>query len=358
MADSQHIVSLYVDGEKRIVTTDAPSVGEVLRRTGIKLSQGDLVEPGGSTKLPAGFYNINIYRSRPVVVLDGKYTYRIQTARQSSRQIAADAGVTIYPEDQVDSGMVTDFISDGGVGNRLVITRALPVAIKVDGKIINLRTQAKTVKQLLVAKGIILGEADQVRPSLDSGIVPGLRIGVTRVAEAVVVTPKVLARPIQTVLDPNMSKGSSKIQQEGSDGHEVVTFKVQYRDGVETAREALNIDGHVDPSPRVIVQGTRVFFAGSVEYWRPFVTEAATAVSINPDLMLGIMRCESNGNANASNGSHFGLYQYDWTTWLSAGGSRDNVNEGEAQIKLTARKIAHEGTRAWDASKFCWSRYQ
>jgi len=94
-------------------------------------------------------------------------------------------------------------------------------------------------------------------------------------------------------------------------------------------------------------------FAGNVEYWRPQVEAAAAAWNLDPNMMLRIMQCESNGNATdvstfIVNGQHpTGLFQYLPSTWRAAGGTDDNIFDGSLQIKLTARKMANEGTSAW-----------
>jgi len=73
LADSARIVSLYSDGQKRVVTSEAHTVGAVLSENKVELGEGDIVEPAVDTDIPAGFFNINVYRSRPVVVIDGTH---------------------------------------------------------------------------------------------------------------------------------------------------------------------------------------------------------------------------------------------------------------------------------------------
>jgi uncharacterized protein YabE (DUF348 family) len=352
-ADNQRLVSLYVDGQKRVFATDAMTVGEVLSHSHVALGANDLVEPTAGTAVPQGFFNINVYRSRPVLVQDGFRTYRIQSAYQSPRLLAQAAGLSVYPEDTYTTEIIDNIVDDQAVGVKVTIQRSLPLTVRVDGKLRSIRTQAGTVGEALTGAGISLGLKDSASVPLDSPVVRGMQLAVTRVAEVetTVVTP--LPHTTQTVMDPNMLKGQTKVQTEGSDGAKTAIFRIHYRDGAEVNRELVHLVSQTAPVTRVEVVGTKVLFAGSVEYWRPLVIEAATEWNIDPNMMMRIMACESGGNATTVshfivNGEHpMGLFQYLPSTWRSAGGTDANILDGAAQIKLTAKKMALYGTKPW-----------
>lgn len=70
-----------------------------------------------------------------------------------------------------------------------------------------------------------------------------------------------------------------------------------------------------------------------------------------------IAACESSGDPKASNGSHFGLFQFDMKTWASVGGTGNPGNASMAeQYRLAAALLASRGTQPWDASKACWTK--
>ncbi len=347
------MVSLYVDGQKRIFSTDATTVGDILRRADVKLAPGDLVEPAAAATVPSGQFNINVYRAHPVLVVDGVRSYRLESAYQSPRLLALAAGLTVYPEDQYRTEVITDFVQTGAIGEKVTIVRAKPLSVKVDGTVHQLRTQADTIAGALQGADIALGAKDTVSVSLTAPVLPGTQVQVTRVTEAVVTITTALPRAVKTITDPSMLKGQTKVQTEGSDGQKTVTYRIHYQNGVETARELLQVVNQTDPTTKVVVVGTKVIFAGSIEYWRPQVEAAAAQWGIDPNMMLRIMQCESNGNAsdvNATpvNGQHAsGLFQYLPSTWIAAGGTADNIFDGSVQIQLTAKKMALYGTGPW-----------
>ena len=148
-ADASRVVSVYFDGDKRVISTDANTVGEAINRAGVDLGPDDLVEPAADTKLPQGYFNINVYRARPVVVVDGAKSYQLRSAFQSSRLIVTAAGLITFPEDTYRSEVVTNFVGDGTVGEKITIIRSKPLQISVDGKNMLVHSPGPTVGDVL-----------------------------------------------------------------------------------------------------------------------------------------------------------------------------------------------------------------
>ena len=353
-ADSQHMVSLYADGQKRVFGTDANTVGDLLKRSNVSLAAGDSVEPAATTAISDGFFNVNVYRARPVIVIDGYRSYRFSSASRSPQQIAKQAGLTVFPEDAYKQEAVTDIVSSAAIGDKITVQRAVPIAVKVDGAVKTVRTQAKTVGEAIKDSGIALGLNDTISMPQETAVAPDMSLGITRVTEVVTTITSPIARPVQTIADPTMLKGQSVVKSEGADGSQTVTYRIHYKDGAETARDMVALVSKTDPQPKVVVNGTKVMFSGSVEYWRPMVVEAAAQWNYDPNIMMRIMACESGGNATSIshfivNGEHpTGLFQYLPSTWRSAGGTDDNILDGAAQIQITAKKMALYGTGPWE----------
>jgi uncharacterized protein YabE (DUF348 family) len=353
-ADSKALISLYADGQQHIFSTDDKTVGDVLRHEGVKLAEGDLVEPAADSVVPRGQFNINVYRARPVLVQDGLQTYRLNNAYQSPRLLALAAGLIIHPEDSFRTEIITDVAGNGAVGEKVTVERAKPINVKVDGKLRLIRTQARTAADALATSGVVLGASDTVSVPRTAPVTAGMSIAITRVTEAVVTLTQVLPRPVQKIADPKTLKGQTAVKEAGSDGQKTVVYRVHYKDGVETGREAIQTVSETKPVPKVIVEGTKVMFAGSVEHWRPLVEAAAAQYGLDPNMMLRIMMCESRGNASAvSNfvvmGQHpTGLFQFLPSTWRANGGTDDNIFDGALQIQIAAKKMARDGTSAWE----------
>jgi resuscitation-promoting factor RpfB len=299
LADSSKVVSLFHDGEKKTFTTDATTVGEVLKRAQVALSEGDLVEPKADTPITEGFFYINVFRARPVIVIDGQTTKRLRSPYENPKLIAASAGLTVYPEDRFETRVVTNFVADKIVGEKVIIDRATPFRVAADGKVMTLRSHQGTLAEALKDTGVSLGEKDTVSPALSSPVVPGLSVAITRVTEVVTSKHEVLPKTIKTTTDPAMYSDESRVAEEGKDGGQDVTYKIKYHNGVEVDRQKLKVENKVEPTAKVVVKGTK----------------------IRDDVWARLRRCESGGNyaTNTGNG-YYGAYQFDIGTWGNYGG--------------------------------------
>jgi uncharacterized protein YabE (DUF348 family) len=252
------VVSLYADGEKKIVSTDATTVGELLQRSGVTLGTGDIVEPAASTPITQGFFNVNVYRAKPVTIVDGDKTYHLLSAYSSPRLLAESAGITVYPADKYKSEVVTNFVDQTDIGVKLTIERSLPFTVTIGGVTTGYRAQPGTVAEALNSAGVPLGQQDTVSSPLSAPLTPNMALTIQRVNEVVTTVEEVLPAPTQTVQDANEPIGYSAVQTQGSDGHQTVKYRIHYTNGVETSRDALLTSDVVAATPTVTVVGIKV----------------------------------------------------------------------------------------------------
>jgi uncharacterized protein YabE (DUF348 family) len=264
-ADAQRLVSVYADGEKRVFATATGTVADVLARAGVVLGPNDIVEPPAGTDVTKHFFNINVYRARPVTVQDGERTYHIVSAFQNPHLLADQAGLKLYPEDTYKVEMISDIVSEQAIGVKVTVIRAVPLTVRVDGQSRAIRTQAKTVGDALQGAGISLGLQDSVSPALDSPVVSGMKVRIVRVAIADTTVTEQLKRNERTVDDPTILWGQRQVQQEGSDGYRKVSYRLHYRDGVVVQRELLKVVEQVNPTERVELVGTKVPYVGPAD---------------------------------------------------------------------------------------------
>lgn len=326
LADSSRIVSLYADGSKKVITTQSTTVKEAVVAADVHLHEGDLVEPNLDTTMPAGFFNVNIYRARPVVVVDGSKQLLVQTALQSPKLIAESAGVKTYPEDRFSIKTIVDPTSVGTVGQKVTIDRATPVIIEADGKKTVVRTQQQTVGELLSERDVALGPQDTVDTPRDTKIVPNLVIKVSRVKVVLAREEAKIERQVETVKDPELEAGTTRVREEGRDGKKVSMFRVSYNDGVESGRQLLSQQVTEQPVTKVIVVGAN-----------------------QSDAWYKLRMCESGNNySNKRNPLYRGAYQFAYSTWAAMGGSGDPADASPAEQDMRAKKLLdRSGAGQW-----------
>jgi resuscitation-promoting factor RpfA len=83
---------------------------------------------------------------------------------------------------------------------------------------------------------------------------------------------------------------------------------------------------------------------------------AVSTPAASADTLDTIEACESSGDPHASNGDHFGLYQFDLETWKSVGGKGNPMNASRGEQRSRAETLlARRGTQPWKDSADCWA---
>ncbi len=249
----RYIVIVSHDGQKQVVPTKEPNVGALLKKLSIIINPGDVVEPSVKAPINQEQYRINIYRAKPVEVTDGTHHTFALSAATTPRSIAQQVGVSVYPEDNLDIVTPDNFVVDNSIGKRIVVTRAAPVNVDVYGTPTAMRTQAKTIAGLLEEKHIKLGPSDSVMPVGSTAITPNQQIYVLGKGFGIITVTQNIAMPVQTVYDNNLSFGTSAIRQQGSDGRQIVTYKVNKESGERTPLQTIIVQQVV---PQIIAAGT------------------------------------------------------------------------------------------------------
>lgn len=333
-ADGKHLLSIYADGKKKMVATSSNTVGEAIDELGLPLQQGDVVEPGPDTPIDQPTFNINIYRGLPAVVeVDGKST-PVVSGHRSPRQIVLDAGVQLYPEDEVRMERVVNFLDDGSVGPKVSVTRAKPVQVVLAGQIYNFRTQKEKVGDMLKEHHLDVQPKDVTNVALDANIEKGQRIIINRLSQNVVNATELVKADKKVEYDNNKEVGYSAVRQAGRDGKKIVTYLVDLTNGIETGRRVMDEKIIEQPTDQVVVRGSK----------KPEV-----ATSAGDDKWAKLRFCESGGNyANKRNPVYRGAYQFDFATWNNYGGYRDPADApAEVQDAKAKETFARRGASPW-----------
>lgn len=137
-------------------------------------------------------------------------------------------------------------------GDTITVYKAGKATLLADGRHISVTTSNKTVADILMQEGLVLGENDMITPALKTVVKNGQTIRLTRVTfkeETLTETEKE-----QTVEkeDAKLAAGSTKVVQEGKAGTKEVTYKVRFEDGKEVKREVLE-ETVIQPAVETIV---------------------------------------------------------------------------------------------------------
>lgn len=232
------LISVYDRGVTQVFLTKEATIGEALEAEGIELDSRDMVEPSIKEELVASEYQVNIYRARPVVVVDGAIRIKKISPYQTADQIARDVNIALYDGDVTTLRPLTDFLTDGA-GLQLTIIRAVPITLDLYGKKSEIRTQGKTVGEMLKLLDITLGENDRSSLPLETPISAGMEVRVWREGKQTVSIDKEIPAVNQIVYDLDRPIGYRVVQTEGKPGNRTITYEVEVKDGVEISRKEI-----------------------------------------------------------------------------------------------------------------------
>lgn len=258
-ATDSHNVILTNDKKRQTLPTRADTVGEFLERAGIELNDGDIVEPAADAPIDADKFRINVYRAEPVVVVDGEQKTFAYSAAATPRSVADQAGVVVYPEDDIKSEMTVNFIQEGSLGKKVIIDRAEKANLNLYGTPVEVRTHSRTVGELLEEKGVVLGDQDTVKPSLETELRDDLQIVVSRNGLRLETKEEEIPMHIEYIEDRSLSFGTSAVRQTGSPGKRLVTYQISYVNDQETERKVIQSVIAQDPVKQIVARGATVY---------------------------------------------------------------------------------------------------
>jgi len=253
---SGRLITIHDRGQVKLLLSEAETIGEALENAGVTLDSHDAVEPAVTEKMVATEYSINIYRARPVTVIDGATRQKIVTPYQTAEQISKDASIELYPEDTTVLSRSADLLSDGA-GLKLVIDRATVFDFTLYGTKSAARTQGATVGDMLKEKNITIGENDRVSVPLETPITAGVSVQVWREGRQTITVEEPVVFDVEQIRDANQTVGYKLVQTAGVEGKKNVTYEVEIRDGQEVNRTAIAEIVTTQPTGQIEVVGSK-----------------------------------------------------------------------------------------------------
>ena len=331
---TNRVVTIYADDNEKTISVEADTVADALAKAGIKVGDKDLVEPSLDTEIKDAVFRINVYRARPVTIVDGETTRKILSPYRSERLIAADAGIKVFEEDEFILEQVQNILESGFIGQRLTIKRAHEVNINLYGTEISHRTHSDNVADVLEERGIKLKENDKVQPTLDAEVYPGDSIKVIHVNTEIFVENKTIPFETETIYDSSRMQGTQEITKPGQNGKRVVTYEVVKENDRTVSRKKIQDVVTSKPTNQVVVVGTRQPDPSSNIAIGQTMAASRGWTGAEWSCLYNLWQRESNWNHLAENPSSgaYGIPQSLPATKMASAGS-DYLSNPATQIK-------------------------
>jgi transglycosylase-like protein len=300
----ERLVNIYDRGVEKTIVTKARTVREALKLAKISIDERqDVVEPGLDSEMVAEKYNVNIFRARPITVVDGNKRLKITTAEQTPALIAKAAGLEVFTEDKTTLSKGDNVVIDGA-DTVMKVERASVVNFVLYGKESVVRTHAKTVDELLNDKNITLQKDDTLSVDRSARIVPGMKIELWRNGKQTVTVEEDVKFQTEKVQDANRDLGYREVKQAGENGKKNVTYEIEMKNGVEVSRKEIASVVTKESKKQIEIVGAKSSntFSGSFS-----------------EALARLRSCEGSYTSNTGNG-YYGAYQFDKRTWGKYGG--------------------------------------
>ncbi|HEY8422515.1 MAG TPA: G5 domain-containing protein [Thermoclostridium sp.] len=188
-------------------------------------------------------------------IVDGDNEFNVITMGNDIETAFDQLGVIVESYDYISAPLSTKLTSDAI--QEILIKRAVPVNITIDGKTTEVMTYYDTVGETIKNNGIVLGPLDKVEGlSLDDPIRIGMNIKVVRVREEVLAETEEIPYAIEEVPNEKMNKGEKKVVQAGVDGTLEKYYKLTYEDGHIVSREFMSEKVIAEPVTEIVEYGT------------------------------------------------------------------------------------------------------
>ena len=300
----EKLVTIYDRGAEKTIVTKARTIREALKLAKFSIDERqDVVEPSLDSEMVAEKYNINIFRARPITIVDGNKRLKITTAEQTPALIAKVAGIEVFEEDKTTLSN-SDNMAVDGANMVMKIDRASMVNFVLYGKESVIRTHAKTVGELLKEKNINPKKDDTLSVDRSAKIIPGMKIELWRNGKQTITAEEDVKFEVEKVQDANRDSGYREVKQAGENGKKNVTYEIEMKNGVEVSRKEIASVVTKEPKKQIEIVGTKssTSFSGSFS-----------------EALARLRSCEGSYTSNTGNG-YYGAYQFDKRTWGNYGG--------------------------------------
>jgi len=333
-------VTITVDGTVTQVATLAPDVSGALADAGLALAEHDTLAPAPSQAISDGS-EIVLQRGRLVTLdVDGtpqRLWTTATTLEAAMNEIGRDPSRFELSADRSRS-IPLDGLS---VSAKTLLTVSITDA---QGTPVTRVSTVGTVGDLLAEAGVAVGPDDRVTPAPGTALTAGLAVRIDRVTHKTVTKVRELPQPRGTrVKDDTLDLGLEKVVVAGRKGSERTSYRLTLVNGVETDRKKSGTTVLVEPVGTVVHEGTKekITMVGSRVLFNDH------EFGINWD---GLAFCESTNNPKAVDptGSWYGMFQFDFPTWASVGGS-GNPADAPATEQLMRAKLLYQsrGLEPW-----------
>lgn len=188
------------------------------------------------------------------------------------------AGVKLREGDKVNPGKNVPITED----TKIEVLRAFTVTLICDGRKQKIRTTDCTVEEFLNNAGVRLGEDDIVTLKLNKKLTKQTKVQVKRVTYKTTKKSEPVPYKTKVEYDDSMYEEKCKVKRKGKDGKQVNYYKNKYIDGKYVSKKLVKTEVTKEPVSKIVVWGSRPsLYGGNVA--RRVISELTPPYRIDMD---------------------------------------------------------------------------
>jgi len=270
-------VTIAVNSEIQILRTALDNPLAILNSAGIAVASADKIRVNGARAyiealaawtVPAE--HIEVRRPLSLTIIDNGERSTVLSTAETVGAALAESGIELHRNDEIEPPRDSAVSGD----MEIVIERATPIALRLDGVLIEARTRARRVDAVLQELNAPLFGLDYVIPSGDSEIVTDMLIEIVRVTEELSARHEAIAFELRYVADAELNLDQTMVAQPGQNGMREIRSRVRYENGAEVSRNVTETVITQPPQDQLIHYGTKIDLrtvetpGGPRLYWR------------------------------------------------------------------------------------------
>ncbi|MFF1923197.1 ubiquitin-like domain-containing protein [Streptomyces sp. NPDC058221] len=244
-------VTLDIDGEPRTLHTFADDVGELLADEGIAVDGHRTVIPDPASALGNGD-EITVRSRRPVTLtLDG-----VRRRVWTSEHTVGDALRRLGVRAEGAYLSVSRAAPIGRTGLALDVRTERTVTVMADGREHTVRTNAATVREAVARAGVTLRGDDTTSVAPESFPREGQTVSVLRITTTREVREEPLPYAVERTGDGSLAAGTEVVERKGRDGTRRVMYVLRTVNGVRQKPREVDAEVVREPVSQVVKAGT------------------------------------------------------------------------------------------------------
>lgn len=202
------------------------------------------------------------YRSehiKLVSIVDEERDYYLQTYSKTVEDVLEDCEIILGPFDTVTPALEAVLKKE----DQIKINRSFELTLYDATEERKIYTSNHTVRSILAAENIVLGELDIVQPFIDAKVSEGTHIVITRVKDELVSESYQIPFLTEINLVYDLEDTETEVVQTGEYGIKEVNYRLRYENGELVSRNIINEVLLKDPINEVKNKGTDDLFVTS-----------------------------------------------------------------------------------------------